>query len=144
MVQRIRRSRRGYARGRRSALIQNTQRRGRRRTVDRHHVPSDRRFEWVRNTISSNVFALRNTMFIFLLLYRSEKELAYADAVNVTSEYEGWLVFNVTAAFVSWVAFPTSNRGLYVSVQKESKLSKGRIGNALIAFCTKLRLIRAF
>ncbi|KAK7571923.1 hypothetical protein V9T40_014395 [Parthenolecanium corni] len=58
-----------------------------------------------------------------LLDFDGEKELDYVDSVNITNTYEGWLVFNVTSAFMSWVAFPSMNRGLHVSVHKHSKTS---------------------
>jgi hypothetical protein len=33
----------------------------------------------------------------------------------------GWLVLNVTGPFSSWVAFPDSNLGLYLSVHLPDK-----------------------
>lgn len=67
--------------------------------------------------------SLRETDIDFSICFYSKKELVLVDSVNVTSNYKGWLVFNVTSAFVSWVAFPTSNRGLYISVQKQAEPS---------------------
>lgn len=52
---------------------------------------------------------------------RREKELEYVHSINTTSHYQGWLVFNVTAPFMAWTAFQSSNRGLYVSVHRHSK-----------------------
>lgn len=54
----------------------------------------------------------------------SEKGLSYVDSVNITNNHEGWLVFNVTSTFLTWIAFPSMNRGLHVSVHKLSKNSK--------------------
>lgn len=61
---------------------------------------------------------------MFFVLYFSEKGLDYVDSVNITNNHEGWLIFNVTSTFLTWIAFPTMNRGLHVSVHKHSKSSK--------------------
>lgn len=45
------------------------------------------------------------------------EELQYVDAVNTTIGAEGWLLLNTTGPLVSWVAFPSSNLGLYLSVR---------------------------
>ncbi|XP_069698496.1 protein 60A [Periplaneta americana] len=49
-----------------------------------------------------------------------EKALRLVDSV-VTGREEGWLVLNVTGPLSSWVAFPDSNLGLYLSVHLLSR-----------------------
>lgn len=57
---------------------------------------------------------------IFLIIYLSqfyrERELEYVTAINTTAAYSGWLELNVTAPLTTWIAFPDSNKGLYISV----------------------------
>lgn len=48
-----------------------------------------------------------------------EDKLQYIDSSNTTSEYEGWLIFNMTGVLTSWVVFPQSNKGLYISVTSQ-------------------------
>lgn len=45
-----------------------------------------------------------------------ERELEFVSAVNTTANYSGWLELNLTASLATWVAFPDSNKGLYLSV----------------------------
>ncbi|XP_073995241.1 TGF-beta family member glass bottom boat [Rhodnius prolixus] len=42
--------------------------------------------------------------------------LEFVDAVNTTAEHEGWLFFNVSGTLTRWIAFPDSNKGLYLSI----------------------------
>ncbi|KAJ8975828.1 hypothetical protein NQ317_003864 [Molorchus minor] len=50
-----------------------------------------------------------------------ERELEYVSALNTTSGFTGWLGLNVTACLATWVAFPDSNKGLYLSVHPVDK-----------------------
>lgn len=68
--------------------------------------------EWSEYTIA---------LYQVLLDYNGEKELEYVDAVNTTLNNEGWLVFNVSGPVNTWIAMPSSNRGLYISVHAVSK-----------------------
>lgn len=45
-----------------------------------------------------------------------EKELEFVTSQNTTSDFDGWLRFNVTRALISWAHYAYPNRGLYVSV----------------------------
>lgn len=54
-------------------------------------------------------------IFIIYLIFR-ERELEYASAVNTTSDNEGWLKLNITRSLSTWIAFPHSNLGIYLSV----------------------------
>nr|CAD7461938.1 unnamed protein product [Timema tahoe] len=56
------------------------------------------------------------TAYQLISVDQGQKELQYVDAVNTTSDNEGWLILNVTGPLTSWVAFPSSNLGLYLSV----------------------------
>ncbi|KAG5885274.1 hypothetical protein JTB14_005814 [Gonioctena quinquepunctata] len=53
--------------------------------------------------------------------YFRERELEYVWAANTTAGFTGWLSLNVTACLSSWVAFPNSNKGLYLSVHPVDK-----------------------
>jgi bone morphogenetic protein 7 len=53
------------------------------------------------------------------LLY-SDKDLVLVDSISV-GPAGGWLVLNVTDPLTSWVAFPDSNLGLYLSVHLPDK-----------------------
>ncbi|KAJ8951807.1 hypothetical protein NQ318_019780 [Aromia moschata] len=50
-----------------------------------------------------------------------ERELEYVSALNTTAGFSGWLGLNLTACLATWVAFPDSNKGLYLSVHPVSK-----------------------
>ena len=50
----------------------------------------------------------------------SEKDLLLVDSISV-GPAGGWLVLNVTDSLTSWVAFPDSNLGLYLSVHLPDK-----------------------
>lgn len=50
-----------------------------------------------------------------------ERELEYVSAVNTSASFNGWLGLNVTSSVASWVAFPNSNKGLYLSVHPVDK-----------------------
>lgn len=45
-----------------------------------------------------------------------EKDLEYVFAANTTLDSTGWMRLNLTQCLASWVAFPNSNKGLYLSV----------------------------
>lgn len=53
-----------------------------------------------------------------------ERELEYISAVNTTGNFVGWLKLNLTACLPTWVAFPDSNKGLYLSVHPVDKPGK--------------------
>lgn len=46
------------------------------------------------------------------------------DSVNTTTDYDGWLRFNVTGALISWAHFSYPNIGLYVSVHSLGNAGK--------------------
>lgn len=46
------------------------------------------------------------------------------DSVNTTTDYDGWLRFNVTGALISWAHFSYPNIGLYVSVHSLDNAGK--------------------
>ncbi|KAL1491176.1 hypothetical protein ABEB36_011816 [Hypothenemus hampei] len=50
-----------------------------------------------------------------------ENELEYMSEVETSSEFTGWIGLNVTRCLASWVAFPESNKGIYLSVQPSNK-----------------------
>ncbi|KAF5297757.1 hypothetical protein FQR65_LT09931 [Abscondita terminalis] len=50
-----------------------------------------------------------------------ERELEYITAVNTTGGSNGWLELNLTSSLTTWVAFPNSNKGLYLSVHPAEK-----------------------
>ncbi|GLV38626.1 glass bottom boat [Carabus blaptoides fortunei] len=45
-----------------------------------------------------------------------ERELEFVTSLNITADYMGWIELNMTGPLSSWVAFPHSNKGLYLSV----------------------------
>ena len=53
-----------------------------------------------------------------LVADNGEKALRLVDSAAATG---GWLVFNVTGPFSTWVAIPDSNHGLYLSVHFPEK-----------------------
>lgn len=65
--------------------------------------------------------SLMITIYRVVFDYNGGEELEYAATMNTTSDYEGWLVFNVTSAFISWIGFPSSNRGFYIAVHKHDQ-----------------------
>ncbi|EFA04645.1 glass bottom boat protein precursor [Tribolium castaneum] len=67
-----------------------------------------------RNVYTVTVFELVNTD-------SGERELEYISAVNTTGSFTGWLNLNLTACLPTWVAFPDSNKGLYLSVHPVDK-----------------------
>ncbi|XP_030749587.1 protein 60A [Sitophilus oryzae] len=50
-----------------------------------------------------------------------ENELEYISEVETSFDFTGWLGVNVTRCLASWVAFPNSNRGIYLSVHQADK-----------------------
>ncbi|KAK9870584.1 hypothetical protein WA026_008147 [Henosepilachna vigintioctopunctata] len=48
-----------------------------------------------------------------------ERELEYVSAINTSAAFTGWLDLNLTHCLSNWVAFPDSNKGLYLSVHQE-------------------------
>lgn len=56
-------------------------------------------------------------------MYR-ERELEFVKSVNTTASYSGWLELNITDCLPSWLAFPESNKGLYLSVHPADKPGK--------------------
>lgn len=53
-----------------------------------------------------------------------ERELEYIAAINTTAGFSGWLELNLTSCLATWVAFPNSNKGLYLSVHPADKPGK--------------------
>ncbi|XP_065163740.1 protein 60A [Atheta coriaria] len=45
-----------------------------------------------------------------------ERELEYITSINTTAGFTGWLELNLTKCLTTWVAFPDSNKGIYLSV----------------------------
>lgn len=58
------------------------------------------------------------------MLNSSERELEFVTSVNTTSDYAGWIELNMTGPLSTWVAFPESNKGLYLSVHPADKTGK--------------------
>lgn len=50
-----------------------------------------------------------------------ESELEYISEVQTIGEFAGWLGINVTKCLSTWVAFPDSNKGIYLSVHPKDK-----------------------
>ncbi|CAG9771797.1 unnamed protein product [Ceutorhynchus assimilis] len=50
-----------------------------------------------------------------------ESELEYMSEVETTADANGWLGINVTKCLATWVAFPESNKGIYMSVRSTDK-----------------------
>ncbi|KAH1013382.1 protein 60A [Dendroctonus ponderosae] len=50
-----------------------------------------------------------------------ENELEYISEVETAADFSGWIGINVTKCLASWVAFPGSNRGIYMSVHPSNK-----------------------
>ncbi|XP_076271007.1 TGF-beta family member glass bottom boat isoform X1 [Rhynchophorus ferrugineus] len=50
-----------------------------------------------------------------------ENELDYISEINTNFQFSGWLGLNVTKCLSTWVAFPTSNKGIYLSVHPTDK-----------------------
>ncbi|XP_066143448.1 protein 60A [Euwallacea fornicatus] len=50
-----------------------------------------------------------------------ESELEFMSQIETTADFTGWLGINVTKCLASWVAFPRSNRGIYLSVRPTDK-----------------------
>ncbi|XP_077286404.1 TGF-beta family member glass bottom boat [Arctopsyche grandis] len=48
-------------------------------------------------------------------------DLELVGSKNTSAVEEGWIEINVTSAFIEWVAFPSKNNGLYLSVHLLSK-----------------------
>ncbi|CAH0551629.1 unnamed protein product [Brassicogethes aeneus] len=42
-------------------------------------------------------------------------------SVNTTSDFKGWLSFNLTACMNNWVIYPNSNKGIYLTIQQINK-----------------------
>ncbi|CAG9862784.1 unnamed protein product [Phyllotreta striolata] len=56
------------------------------------------------------------TVFQMVKTNEGEKDLEYVSAINTTSDSTGWIILNITQCLTTWVAFPNSNKGLYLSV----------------------------
>lgn len=56
-----------------------------------------------------------------LVVDNGEKAFRLVDSIAATG---GWLVLNVTGPFSTWVAFPDSNHGLFLSVHFPDKPGK--------------------
>lgn len=62
------------------------------------------------------------TVYRVLKTENGTRELQYVDAINMTTNQEGWLTLNVTGALDHWVNNPDENRGLYLSVHPADRL----------------------
>lgn len=74
------------------------------------------------NSTSSRVNVLYTvTAYQLINSEEGERELEYITAVNTTGGFTGWLELNLTSSLSTWVAFPNSNKGLYLSVHPAEK-----------------------
>ncbi|KAL0273560.1 UNVERIFIED_CONTAM: hypothetical protein PYX00_006197 [Menopon gallinae] len=60
------------------------------------------------------------TVYQVLSDKKGEHQLQFVDSVNTTHGNEGWLVFNMISPFSNWVAIPSVNLGIYISVTPHS------------------------
>nr|CAI5868562.1 unnamed protein product [Callosobruchus analis] len=76
-----------------------------------------------KNKVKDNKPDLIYTISVYQLINtdNGERELEFVSALNVTSDLSDWVTLNVTACLATWVAFPASNKGLYLSVQPLSR-----------------------
>lgn len=56
------------------------------------------------------------TAYQLVNINNGERELEFISAINTTDVFSGWLSLNLTSCLSSWVVFPDSNKGLYLSV----------------------------
>ncbi|CAH0557682.1 unnamed protein product [Brassicogethes aeneus] len=61
------------------------------------------------------------TVYQLINTDNGERELEYISAVNTSATFNGWLGLNLTECLASWVAFPESNKGIYLSVHPVDK-----------------------
>ncbi|XP_056645982.1 protein 60A [Diorhabda sublineata] len=61
------------------------------------------------------------TAYQLIKTVNGEKELEYISAANITAGFVGWMSLNLTQCLVTWVAFPNSNKGIYLSVHPLDK-----------------------
>ncbi|KAL3282265.1 hypothetical protein HHI36_005456 [Cryptolaemus montrouzieri] len=61
------------------------------------------------------------TVYQLINIEDGERELEYVSAVNTSASSTGWLDLNLTQCLANWVAFPDSNKGLYLSVHQVDK-----------------------
>lgn len=61
----------------------------------------------------------------------SERELEYITSINTTAGFTGWLELNLTKCLTTWVAFPDSNKGIYLSVHPVNRAGRLKQLNAL-------------
>lgn len=68
----------------------------------------------------------RYTLSVYLVKEEdiSEDRLELIDQTNFTSDYEGWLICNMTGVLTSWVVFPHSNKGIYISLTSQGSDSE--------------------
>ncbi|KAB0797560.1 hypothetical protein PPYR_08553 [Photinus pyralis] len=74
----------------------------------------------INNSMHSNV-SYTVTAYQLINSEEGERELEYIIAVNTTEDFTGWLELNLTNSLSTWVAFPNSNKGLYLSVHPAEK-----------------------
>lgn len=58
------------------------------------------------------------TVYQLITINEGERDLEYVSALNTSASSTGWLRLNVTNCLANWVAFPNSNKGLYLSVHQ--------------------------
>lgn len=63
-------------------------------------------------------------VILHLFFICRERELEFVQSLNTTGDFESWLEFNLTSALSTWVTFPESNKGLYLSVHAADKPGK--------------------
>lgn len=65
------------------------------------------------------------------------RELQYIDAINITSNKEGWLTLNISEALDHWVNNPSGNQGLYLSVHPVDRSGKRFIFSSFLPLFSK-------
>ncbi|KAK5646801.1 hypothetical protein RI129_005265 [Pyrocoelia pectoralis] len=78
----------------------------------------------VNNSVSHPDTSYVVTAYQLIKSEEGERELEYITAVNTTGGFTGWLELNLTDSLSTWVAFPKSNKGLYLSVHPAEKAAR--------------------
>lgn len=78
-----------------------------------------------------------------IYLFYRERELNYISSIQTIVGYSGWLRLNLTSCLATWVAFPDSNKGLYLSVHPTNKPGKDFFNCYFIIFpCRVLYILK--
>lgn len=75
-------------------------------------------------SLSASFYSKILHKMIYLFDHCRERELQSVATLKTTYDYTGWLEFNLTEPLSMWVAFPESNKGLYLSVHAADKAGK--------------------